>query len=137
MGALEMKPNYLGLDAYLVKHPDYVFESEVREQGLIDFVAMEDGDMNEFLTWLNGKGYEMVEYVDKQSRLLDTVWVNEKHQEAISQLLNLTKKFSSLRSYPRAHISNQRIDRIAYECIEILTTLHSMVLVTQESEPIQ
>lgn len=132
-----MKPNYAALDTCLMTHPDYVLECEVRDKGFIDFTSMTDEEMDEFQQWLSRKGYEIVEYIDKRTRLADSAWLNEKHQEAIAKLRQLAETFFSLHSYPRWHISRQRVNKIADEAMEILTTLHSMVLVKHEVEAIQ
>lgn len=124
-----MKPNYSRLNECLEKHPDYVFESEVRDKlCVIDFTDMTEKEMDEFHNWLSEKGYEVAEYVDKKSRLLDSVWINEKHQEAIEHLHSLRKQFETLHNHRRANVSKNRVDKIADEGMEIITTLNSMVL---------
>lgn len=126
-----MKPNYTALTKYLTKHLDYVIESEVRDKlNLVDFTSMSDEEMDQFNTWLQESGYESVVYVDKMTRLLNGVWINQKYQDAIERLRSLEKNFH--RDYPRSHISKRRVDQIADEAMEIITTLHSMVLAQQE-----
>ena len=123
-----MKPDYDALSKCLCEHPDYVFECDVRDKlKLIDFTAMTDNELDEWRTWLSSKGYEVVEYVDKGSRLLDSVWVNEKHQEAIERLRSIDRTFLKLRNWPRSNISKQRVNKLAGECLQIILTLHSMV----------
>ncbi len=123
-----MKPNYSQLNSLLEKHPDYMFEAEVRDKlRVIDFTEMTEKEMDEFHSWLSEKGYEVAEYVDKNSRLLDSVWINVKHQEAIERIRSLRGQFEKLHSYPRAKVSKKRVDKIADEGMEIITTLHSMI----------
>lgn len=122
-----MKPNYPALEAWLKEHPDYVFESEVRDnRQLVDFTNMTSEELDEWNRWLSAKGYEAVEYVDKTSGLLDSVWINENHQQAIKKLEALEKRFHDERKYYGT--PKRKITAIADECMEIITTLHSMVL---------
>ncbi len=127
-----MSPNYEALAKYLVKHPDAVIESEVRDKlKLIDFTSMTDEELDKWNTWLSSKGYELVEYVDKESGLLDSVWINEKHQLAIEKLRTLERQFHSVRQH--YHRPKRTVETIADECMAIIMTLHSMVLARQEA----
>ena len=63
------------IKGYLASHPDVAYEEEMRSRGWIDFSTMDEQQFDDFLRWLGKLGYELAEYIDKDSGLLDTVWV--------------------------------------------------------------
>lgn len=110
--------NASSIQEYLTSHPDLVFEKEIRDRGWIDFCTMNEKQSDEFLHWLRKLGYELAEYVDKNSGLLDTVWVNSKHQDRLNRLHALTQEFDKVRKRfrnPKGHIA-----QLAIECEQAL-----------------
>ena len=102
----------------MASHPDVAYEEEMRSRGWIDFSTMDEEQFDAFLRWLRELGYELAEYIDKDSGLLDTVWVNSKHQERLDRLRGLAREFEKARK--RFRSPKGTIARLARECAENL-----------------